>query len=207
MRNLIQKVRYFIKRFVLYPHNKIILRNLKRGEWYDNDTQMFEAMFEILRKYVEEECAWMEVLMGGGYTNWDRFRQRWFPYSWRKEDARMWALNYLDWEIGLVSETDQSKKAKIVKELYLWYMDEYPNLKDPYDMIDNFEFRYIDSNGNPTNEAFPPQEENAKFITMNTTHPDYKEALRRSHLMEIAQMTMIDKKLEKLLKIRRSMWT
>jgi len=184
------------------------MRKLRRGEWYDSDTIMFEAMFEILRRYVEQEIAWMEVVWASRYSWWIRFRVRWFPFEWRKELTRELILRYWEWETALEDAPDQANCASNVRDLYLWYVDEYPKLTDPYSLVDDSnELHYIDKGGNMTDKMLGESDPITGDSLMNRFTPKYKRHLLKCRNLENKQNKMIDSKLRSLLKIRRGLWT
>ncbi|NIM17785.1 MAG: hypothetical protein GTO45_37895 [Candidatus Aminicenantes bacterium] len=108
-----------------------IKTTLKPG-YYDMDTRLLYAMFDMLVDFVELEKAWMNVVFtkrkpwsGWGRTHW-----------WR---SRIEGLSYLEWEIGLGDPNlpeeerheQQAKNAQEIKYLYTWWKDVRPNRPDP----------------------------------------------------------------------------
>jgi len=175
---------------------------LRRGQWYDTDTKMFEAMFTLLCEYVENECAHMELMDTKKYSRWTRLRHRWLPRQFRKTLSRELGLANLDWAINEPDcQQDQRDTAEMTKNLYMWYTEEYPLMQDPYEMATDPEFIFVDVNSNPTNE----------MITgdgyMNKFHPQYNLMLNTIREIENTQNNLIDAKLEDILAIRRSLWT
>jgi hypothetical protein len=209
MRHIIQSIRRKIKR-TLYPHTTITLYGLDRGFWYDTDTRMFHAMFELLAEYVENECAWMETISTETYSRWDRFKQYWFPRKWRMASSRALAMKHLTWASELIDEqgerSEQARHAQKVIRLYTWYMDEFPTMVDPYESIKDPEFLFVDAEGHPTNEMFYGRD-NDGYIYMNKYHPEYLNVLDDIRCLEASQNEMIDANLRELLEIRRGLWT
>jgi hypothetical protein len=188
----------------VYPHSTLHIPSLKRGDWYDVDTKMFEAMFTLLCEYVENECAHMMLMDTEKYSLFTRLKHRWLPRNLRKPFSRKLGLEYLDWMIS-VPECSQYQvdMNTMTKDLYLWYNDEYPLMQDPYEALQDPPFLFVDENNTPTNN----------FVTststhqMNRFHPEYSKLLNDIHDMEEKQNKLIDTKLEDLLAIRRSLWT
>lgn len=188
----------------VYPHNTLHIPSLKRGEWYDVDTKMFEAMFTLLCEYVENECAHMMLMDTEKYSLLTRLKHRWLPRVLRRSFSRKLGLEYLDWMIS-VPECSQYQvdMNTMTKELYLWYNDEYPLMKDPYEVLQDPPFLFVDENNTPTND----------FVTSTSTHqmlkfhPEYSKLLDDIHDMEEKQNKLIDTKLEDLLAVRRNLWT
>jgi hypothetical protein len=188
----------------VYPHHTLHIPSLKRGEWYDVDTKMFEAMFTLLCEYVENECAHMMLMDTKKYSLLTRLKHRWLPRNLRRSFSRKLGLEYLDWMMNVDGcHQYQIDMSQMTKDLYLWYNDEYPLLQDPYEVLQDPPFIFLDSDNNPTNE----------FVTststhqMNRFHPEYSKMLDTIHEMEERQKNLIDTKLEDLLAVRRSLWT
>ena len=188
----------------IYSHATLHIPTLTRGQWYDTDTKMFEAMFTLLCEYVENECAHMELMDTKKYSRWTRLRHRWVPRKFRQTLSRQLGLANLDWMANVEDAPQhQIDMSQMTKNLYLWYNDEYPLMQDPYETIIDPQFIFIDENNNPTND----------FVTSTSTrqmhrfHPDYRDMLDTLNAMEEAQHKTIDMKLEDLLAVRRSLWT
>lgn len=186
---------------IVYPHNTLHVPSLRRGNWYDVDTKMFEAMFTLLCEYVENECAHITLMDHEKYTPLQRLIHRWVPRVLRRNFSRKLGLEYLDW-MASVPECSQHQvdMNEMTKELYLWYNDEYPLMQDPYAAIEDPEFMFVDSNNIPTNDFSTP-------YNRNTLHPAYEKMLHDINNMEAEQSMIIDMKLEDLLAVRRSLWT
>ena len=188
----------------VYPHNTLHIPSLKRGQWYDVDTKMFEAMFILLCEYVENECAHMMLMNYEKYSVWQRLMHRWVPRKFRRSFSRKLGLEYLDWMINVDGcSIQQIDNHEMIKELYLWYNDEYPLMTDPYESINDPEFLFVDENNNPTNDFTT----STSTRQMNRFHPDYRDMLDTLYNMEVAQHKTIDMKLEDLLAVRRTLWT
>ena len=128
-------LKYFLRNKIVRGHNNVRLRKFAGGNWVETDVRLFEATFELLREFVEEQVAWMECMCNSDkYDRWTRFKLRYLPNRFRQAESRELALKYLDWEINECGYTRQAETAKKVKELYLWYMDEY-NKRDPWDDV------------------------------------------------------------------------
>jgi hypothetical protein len=199
MRRFLQKIHR-----IVYPHNTLHIPTLTRGNWYDVDTKMFEAMFTLLCEFVENECAHMMLMDTEKYSLRERLMHRWVPRVFRRNFSRKLGLEYLD-QMAAVDDSYQQQidMSQMTKELYLWYNDEYPLMKDPYETIVDPQFLFVDENNNPTNDFASPTSDRA----MNRFHPDYRDMLDTLNAMEEAQHKTIDMKLEDLLAVRRWLWT
>jgi hypothetical protein len=169
--------------------NIVRMRALKRSAWYDCDTRIFEANFQILVDYVEGELAWMQLITEGK-THW---YHRWFPIK----DARELALRYLEWETQLGNDSpDQAEQAAKVRDLYLWYKDVRPNRPEPYDEIPHRPFEFEDD------------EENG-YLVLKSLHDDdeYVTAVKKAQEQEEAYEEEDTSRLVQLVQLRRMMWT
>jgi hypothetical protein len=199
MRSFLQKIHRTI-----YSHATLHIPTLKRGQWYDTDTKMFEAMFTLLCEYVENECAHMELMDTKKYSRWTRLRHRWVPRKFRQTLSRQLGLANLDWMASVENAPQhQIDMSQMTKDLYLWYNDEYPQMQDPYETVIDPQFIFVDENNNPTNDFVS----STSTRQMNRFHPDYRDMLDTLNKMEEAQQKTIDMKLEDLLAVRRSLWT
>ena len=173
-------------RFGFFEKLHLIDTKLK-PDYYDCDTRLLHGMFALLVDFVEIEKAWMEAIFNENYKRpfWkldSRFRER------------EMGLKYLDWEITLInSEHDnlQGENAKIIKELYLWWVDIRPARMDPYDLMPDPE---LDEDGK---EIWFPKKPDPKRTEM-FKKIDY---LERDYFLEDTQM------MEKLVGVRGSLWT
>lgn len=189
---------------IVYSHNTLHIPSLTRGQWYDVDTKMFEAMFTLLCEYVENECAHMMLMDSDKYSLRQRAFHRWVPRVLRRDFSRKLGIEYLDWMASVPDASQyQVDTSQMAKELYLWYNDEYPLMTDPYETVIDPQFLFVDENNNPTNDFVSPTSGRA----MNRFHPDYRDMLDTLNAMEEAQKKTVDMKLEDLLGIRRSLWT
>lgn len=204
----IMEIRYLLQKIhrYCYGHNVLTMPALRRGQWYDTDTKMFEAMFTLLCEYVENECAHMELMDTKKYSIWTRLRHRWLPRKFRQILSRDLGLAYLNWAISNPDcGLEQKDTAEMAKDLYMWYTNEYSQLQDPYEMAKDPEFIFIDRHGKPTNEMVDVEHAGGAYI--NRFHPEYTAMLENVHHIEHTQNNLIDTKLEDLLAIRRNLWT
>lgn len=177
-------------RFGYFEKMHLIDTGLKPG-YYDKDTLLLHSMFSILKDFVEIEKAWMEAIFNKDY------KRPWWKLNSRFRN-REYGIEYLDWEIALVNETDeannpQAEIAKIIKELYLWWVDIRPVRMDPYDLIqDNYDGKLFKD---WFYDLDKPLSENKKII--------YKkiDKLEKDYYDEDTEM------MKKLIKIRSSLWT
>ena len=169
--------------------NIVHMKALRRSNWYDCDTRIFEANFQILVDYVEGELAWMQLITNGK-ANWIA---RWFSIK----NARELALRYLEWEIQLGEDSpDQSEQASKVRDLYLWYKDERPNRPDPFDNISHRELVFN-----------PIEVKGQTMYELEEADDEYNESIRMAHNIEEDYEEEDTEQLVRLVQLRRMMWT
>lgn len=195
IRGKIYKVRLF-----LYPRKNLTLHNLKRTQWYDPDTLIMHAAFQILVNHVENDISRLEALNSELYSPWTRFQVRWLPKIFRSELSKTLGLYHLD-----RAEFPAVGAAQRVKSLYLWYVNELPLLESPIDTLPEPEYHYIDRDGNPTNVMFDKGKDDEYFM-INKFHPDYIKYLETFSKIERNQKNIINQKLRELMEIREFLW-
>jgi len=157
------------------------MKALQRAQWYDCDTRLFEAGFQILVDYVEGELAWMEIL--------DEGKAKWYHRWVSIPNARERGLKRLEWEVQLGdSSITQSEAASEVRDLYLWYKDVRPNRVNPFTEVPDRPI-LLDENG------------------QLETDEEYSEAVMKAFRIEESQEEEDTDQLVRLMRIRRSMWT
>lgn len=166
--------------------------------YYDLGTRLLYGLFALLVDYVEVECAWMNKMSEKGIEE----KRPWWKKKPRFKRSREKGLEYLNWEIGLKDEntrdinegavnTSQSDAAQTAKELYLWWVDERPKRKDPYEALD----------------AFPISKGKSLKDWINKDDPERDKALKEMYAEEIRQDDEDTEMLMKLVKVRKSLWT
>jgi hypothetical protein len=191
----------------LYPRNKIKMENMPRGRFYEPSDIMFRAMFQVIVNYVEIDCARAELRSSTDYSRVDRFVQKWLPFLFSKDRRHQLGIRYLEWMESL-GETSplQSKSAKIIIDLYLWYRNEYPLLRDPYEVEPEPENLFVDDEGNPTKQVFRRSLNEDGTLSMLKFHDDYVAYLDRCSAIEDAQKKIINQKLKDILKVREYLY-
>jgi hypothetical protein len=184
--------RYIRNRFIDKPH--YLDTKLPRGEWHEFDTRVLHGLFESLVDFVEIEKAHMSYISD---ELKDKKPKRVYP-------SRERGIEYLDWEISLGDENSgQSEAAQEIKELYIWWKDERPARRDPYDISgwsDYCEKREKETDGSlfcmldDTNETEEDREEVSRILEV-------------SYKVEQEQEDEDTEMLIRLIKCRRRMWT
>jgi len=182
----VREIKSRLKAIFIRKHNIVRMNALNRFRWYDSDTRIFEANFQILVDYVEKELAWMQSVSE------NKTGLRWYWY--RKRHARELALKHLDWEISLEDPPYQSEAAAKVKGLYLWYKDIRPNRPEPFINLPDRDWR--------TEPA-----EDGLYKLIRPEDSEYDEALEREAKLEQDQYEEDTQKVIELVRIRQMMWT
>ena len=179
----------------------VVRTGLEPG-WHDVDTKLLHTSFTMLVDYVEEECAWIHIVFDNERLKealgWKRFLPRIFRSRFRSREL---GLAHLDWEATLDDPSldeyqrcdSQAEKARIVKELYLWWVDERPQREElPYPVSEHHGLEMLSHRWRDDNKD------------------DY-EKIRQWSIDSQAQEEAWDKedddKLIQLIKIRKSLWT
>lgn len=209
-------ITYAIRNWIFRRHNKIHLTKFSGKDWIETDQRLFEAVFECLREFVEDQKAWMHVVFDPDRrTKLEYWKMRYLPNRFRRKLSRELAFKHLDWEMtvptcggDITVEGSQAQRAKQIKELYIWYMDVY-NKNDPWDAVDDppggirnlFRTEPIewDEDGNPT-----------MFRMLSNDGPEWEEYRKQAD----AAMAETDRRYKEatekaieVLKIRDSLWT
>jgi hypothetical protein len=159
--------------------------------------RIFESVFNELVFYIENDCAEKELIFGNSkYSWWERFVYDHLPNRFSTEFRKRLGMSYINNVMGL--ESDEyvyiRETYRRVRELYLWYVREYPFITSPW-KDEPPPFRYVDSDGNDTNELFTEGR-------MNKIHSDYIEFLNNTAAAEENQKNLLENKLQELLKLR-----
>lgn len=200
--------RYALRNIIFRGHNNVKLTKYSGKHWVETDERLFEATFELLCEFVENQVAWMEVICSrekyGRVIIW---KMKYLPRQFRKELSRQLALEYLDWEITQADVPHQAESAKKQKELYLWYNDIYNKYTDPWSKLPDPPGKLFDGkpcswdeDGNPTKYE----------LDFHRDEPDWKEYNDASDAASKEQDRRYEEATEKaieVLKIRNSLWT
>lgn len=168
--------------------NTVTMKALTRGQWYDCDTRLFEAGFQILVDYVEGELAWMELIN----QRKARWHHRWFGIR----NARELGLRMLEWEIQLGEDsTTQSEAATEIRDLYLWYKDVRPARLDTWRDVPDRPF------------VVEERDDGSKYLPSFHEDEEYVAGIHLAAEREEADEQEDTDQLIRIMKIRRSMWT
>lgn len=155
-----RNIKSYLRNRFFRKHYRITLEKMPKGDWWDTDSRLFEANFQLLADFVEKELSYngvlpsylesyyREQLMLGkcihpnileylNATRWERIRNK-------KIWAEKLGIAHLDWEISLDNPSlpenercdHQAAAARVKKDLYLWYKYEYSARPDSGDMFE-----------------------------------------------------------------------
>jgi len=194
-----------LKSKYIRKHNLIKINSLKDDEWYDTDTRLMHGIFQLLVDFVELEKAHMEIMFN--MDNPPRYMRK---VKYRSAEM---GIKYLDWEISLGKEggTNQSKNAKTIKELFLWWKYDRPSRIELMDVKGSM--------GTSSNEFYSDmnddKNDNERVSSMFASidrrkdkEPElYKDVNKAYEDAEAKYNKEDEQMLIKLVKIRKSLWT
>lgn len=197
--NKLADIKYALRNMIFRGHNNVRLTKFAGKDWVETDIRLFEAVFECLREFAEEQVAWI-----GSWSEdrWTRWKMRWLPNRFRRELSRRLAEKYWEWEMtdpdcgDINEEGTQANRARQMKELYTWYMDVYNKAEDPWESLPE-----------------PPGGYKNMFSSVNRPDDDdpaWKEYWRQSNAASEEEDRRYNEATEKaiqVLKIRASLWT
>jgi hypothetical protein len=126
-----------LRRYLHRDYRNVKITSLPRG-YYDADTRLFYAAFDLLVEFVEVELAWMALIMP---EEGEEVKLPWWQTknAYQKAHAEELAMQYFKWAEEYVDENDPTQghpKAaahKELKALYLWWKYERPVRINPTD--------------------------------------------------------------------------
>jgi len=131
--------RYWFKYRLQNKHKYHLVNTGLTPNYYEIDKRMLHANFNLLKNFVEDELANLQ------YWNRDKNDPNWIF------DNKLAGLEHLDWQISLIHDesagiakdhklygkaTPQAINATETKKLYLWWVNDRPNRKDPWGSIE-----------------------------------------------------------------------
>lgn len=159
--------------------------------------RIFNACFDQLVNYVENDCANKElVFKPENYSWWEKFTYKYLPKKYSKDIRIVLGVNYINNIIALDTEEYVYLREiyRNVLDLYMWYISEYSYHPEANAM--NYSgARYIDNDGNNTDNLFGDGK-------LNKLHPDYIEYVSMLSMAEEYRAKIIEERLQQLLKIR-----
>lgn len=233
-----KKVRWFFADTLPYSFSKLIIWPVGRvKDWIryrttskyhiiklDHEPGYMEASerllysgFTILRKFVEGEKAWMQHISNSSSVDIDFMDAvlvaRKEKKIWKRADKRQYAMKYLDWEISLAKENEESSEitmsdnpqsfiASEIKELYVWWKDIRPVRIDPYE--NKYYVLYHESRSKRNADESP-------LFGEDDDTPEERDNMLKGHkLSDILSKSNSNDDEEmfiRLIKIREGLWT
>jgi len=197
-------------RYRLQPSHKYHLINTGlKPRYYEIEDRMLHGMFNLLKEFCENEqpyhdWCWQSIEEennGNKPTKFKPGREAALEsLKWRKEQIYKEEDLPFEKDKNLIGEpTEHSKNAEEVEKLYLWWVDTYPNRRDPYDVYEDPYFdKMIEENVSSMellSKRPPEEEEKVKEIWKK------RDTLESQYNLE-DQMMLI-----RLIKIRHTLWT
>ena len=210
----IRDLRFYINnRWVTKNHS--FTSNLKRGQWYDFDDRLLNAVFDELINFVEIEQAWMQV----AWSQEDRkkYKTPWYRTFfrvgvWRCQEA---GIDYLNWAASLKNDeewrdkndpdfgqsTFQALTAQETLVLYNWWKNERPKRPDPMEASGlSAYYEKSREEANDRDESF--------FSFLGSKRDEHSEHLSDlCHKIEKEQQDEDTAMLIRLINIRQSLWS
>jgi hypothetical protein len=200
--------RYALRNMIFRGHNNVKLTKFTGKSWVETDVRLFEATFELLCDYLENQKAWIEVaFQSDKYGRLTRWKMRYLPRAWRKELSRELALRYLDWEINECDLPHQADAARKQKELYLWYNDVYNKYEDPWDKLPHPPGKLFDSTPCEWDEDGNPTMYEMNLHRDDPVWDEYHKASDDASAEETRRYNEATEKAIEVLRIRESLWT
>ena len=196
-----ENIRSKLKNKYIRKYNLIKIHSLKATEWHSTDSRLMHGMFQLLVDLVELEKAHLQIVFSE-----DNLPKYMYKANYRS--AKM-GMKYIDWEISLGKEggINQSKNAKKIKDLYIWWADARPkrtdlmNVKGPMGVSTNeyYEDTTSDKTGRATfSHIGRKKDENPElYESVNKAYNDAEEMYEKED----------EKMLIQLIKLRKYLWT
>ena len=126
LKRKIEDLNYWVRSHITERYH-LVDTGLK-PQYYDKDTLMLHAAFNLLKQFVEIECSHMYWLCyeGGSTSLWRKIRTTLFGRTYLKPE---WGLLYLSKQTGFADDNSY----EVLVQLYDWWVNKRPNRFDPYD--------------------------------------------------------------------------
>lgn len=190
-------------RFRTYDRYHVVNTGLPPG-YYGAEHRMFHASFEILKEFVEVELAWHSYVWSEERKNIS-FLEKYVPFYriFKPFRSKEWGLKHLDWAATLDDPKlpphercdHQAVSAREIRELYLWWVDIYPERKTlPIPDYDNQGMGTLGC----LDEDFDPDAEDYK---------NFREIMVHNNNLEESWREEDTAMLVRLVKVRGHLWT
>lgn len=209
LNNRMQRILMWCRYRVQPSHKYHLIDTGLTPTYHEIDTRMLHGMFNMLKEFCEEEQPYHDWC----WTSIDDENKGKKPKKFKR--GREAALESFKWQKALVYKaeeldsvedaeligkpTEQAKRAEEIEKLYLWWVDVYPNRRDPFEVYEDPYFDKLIENNEPAMKLLcsrPPEEEAA-----------YKERIKKIDELERQYDLEEEMMLTRLIKIRHSLWT
>jgi hypothetical protein len=221
---------WFNLRFISPSH--IINTRLSKGSWHETEEKMLHGMFELLVDFVEIEKASLNMWCDNSKKPWYVKYLPYFIHKFIPIRSQQLGVDYLLWETKLLKDdnwfgytwleekegkdvvdekrknnpeymkpTHQAEAALEILDLYVWWKFIRPMRKDPMDESGYTEY-YNSKYKNGKNSIIDMIEDNDEKID-----EEWKKCQDKMIEIEESYIKEDDEMLERLIKIRRYLWT
>lgn len=197
-------------RYRLQPSQKYHLIDTGlEPRYHEIDTRMLHGMFNMLKDFCEYEqpyhdWCWQSIDDENNGKKRRKFKSgreaALESFKWQKE------LVYKEEELMRVEDaeligqpTEQAKNAEELEKLYLWWVDVYPNRRDPHDVYEDPYFeKMLEEKGSAMRLLCnrPPEEEEA-----------HRERIKKINDLEKQYDLEDELMLIRLIRVRHALWT
>ena len=217
----INDVRYYLNNRYVIRSNSLTAHkdDIKPGEWCDVGNRFLPCMFNELVDFVEIESAWMNVCWSDEAR--EKYKLPWWRKQWYTRWFKQWrcpeaGVAYLEWASSLVYDehmmvekdselynqpTHQAVAAKEILELYRWWKNVYKNRPDVYDVSGWSAYCEKRREGRAEDEFLFAQEKTKE------EQKKVSKMLKDMHKLEKQYEDEEEKKMIRLIKVRKSLWT
>lgn len=190
-------------RYRTYDRYHVVYTGLPPG-YYGSDKQMFHASFNVLKDFVEVEMASLAYWHSDDAKN-AGWCERYLPFYriFKPFRSREYGLAHLNWAATLDDPSlppqercdHQAISAREIRELYLWWVDVFPNRKE--EELPIFDKQGLGSLGILDDDFDHNSEDYKRFSEVCDRNTKLEEEWEE----EDTQMFI------RLVKVRRHMWT
>ena len=187
-------------RYNIFERKHVVNTGLKPG-YYDGDTRLLHASFNLLVDFVEIEKAWMDIRSDADKKK----KEPWWslnPTRFKSHRNPEAGIAYLNWEMKLTrTSPQQARAAREIYKLYKWWKDVRPNRPEP-----------LDASGwtavcNELENSGGVFSERAELSLGTEFQKRKKAALKKLRKIEEKYEKEDEEMLIRLIKIRQHLWT
>jgi len=192
---ILHELKYYIRgwfRRIFYqwfsPHKLVAIRSMKRSQYWDVDTMLIDAVFQIFRNFVDREMGGLS----GIQASIDHLSKS--------------LSNNQTYEEEKAIISSQLEMEKRVRGIYEWCLLRDHRM-DPDDVYPEPSVLYLNDDGNPTNRMMAAEKTDSNTFRMNKCSPEYAEYLEKVTDLEEQYYKEDTEKAQEILSIRAFLWT